>query len=162
MMGHVLNEASPLVRMVTLDGEGCNKLIMRSLCGVLTAEEEGMVRCLPFFRELRYKSLPFSVLPRVPMRTALHEGSVIFGCPAVLHAVKNAASQACSSAKLLYCGDHVVDIAGMLRNGLPIAVYNRRDPMSDRHTSLLFNPFFIPESLESRLILACLPARTGK
>ena len=151
MVGQILAEAAPLLRMLTLDGEGCHQLILKSVFGNLSEAERGIASETPFFRDLRHRPLPSSCLPRVPMMCCLHRDEEIFAMPGVLHVIKNASSQACSPGKVLFFGRYICDAVGLLGAGVPVPAYTRRDPMSDRHNALLNNPFFLAASLAAGL-----------
>ena len=144
MVDHVMMLSHSYVKMLVCDGEGCNQSIRAAIHGDMEARLRRKLLDTKFFSDIKHRKVPgMECLPRFPIACAFYEESALFAMPGPAHAVKNCAGQICAEGKLVFFGVHFCDAAGTIGNGMPLPAFSRRDPMSDRLTSLLSNPLFL-------------------
>ena len=81
IMNDVLQQSGSLVRAVIFDAHGSHSVIRKILHGEEEFPEE--LAELSFWREITYKPLPESNLPRMPVRLCYHKGEPLYGIPGV-------------------------------------------------------------------------------
>lgn len=138
------HEPGELVKIVIVDGEGCNGLMKRAIFGQISSAFRKRLDGLQWFSRLKHVSLAgVEDWPRCPIKACKLDDQWIYAMPATAHSQKNSCGQLQSNIRVLYFGNFFADVSGALANSLPVPAFVRRDTMSDRLAALLCNPLFM-------------------
>lgn len=83
LLGRVLDSSCGLVRGVVFDSHGSHSLIRRVLHGQMENIDEKELEKMQFWKDIRFRALPPTCLPRLPVQLAEHQGEVIYGLPGI-------------------------------------------------------------------------------
>ena len=130
-----------LVKVMVMDGEGCNTLIRQAMFGQL---KDPRLDTLAWFSKLKHHTIQATQdLPRFPAKAASWGDEHVYLMPGIAHSLKNANGQLTSELHILYFGRFWADAAPTLANNMPLPAYGRLDPMSDRLAAVLMCPQFL-------------------
>ena len=83
LVGRALDSSFGLVRGVVFDSHGSHSLVRRVLHGQMENIDEKELEKMPFWKDIRFRSLPQTCLPRLPVQLPEHQGEVIYGLPGI-------------------------------------------------------------------------------
>ena len=144
IIDEMMYHSKDFVRILVCDGEACNRLVKNAIFGDATPDYRRKILDTKYFSHVHHRKIAgLEGLPRFPLLSATVDGEAMYFLPGTAHACKNAAAQISSSTKIVHFGMHAADASGLLSAGLPLPAYSRKDPMSDRLSSLLANPMYL-------------------
>ena len=83
LVGRVLQASDGAVKAVVFDAAAAHGLLRRVMFGTDAACTDNSLQEIPFFRELSYRSLPTTLLPRMPIKLALYQNEAMWALPGV-------------------------------------------------------------------------------
>ena len=81
VVGRVMKASGHCIRGLVFDAHGSHALVRKVLSGQLVDVNKDQLNAVPWFSELRFCPLPSTVMPRLPIQLAMHEGEAVFGLP---------------------------------------------------------------------------------
>lgn len=81
LVGQVLSASDGAVKAVVFDAASAHGLLRRVMFGIDAACSSGSLQEIPWFKDLSYKSLPPTVLPRMPIKLAMFQSEAVWALP---------------------------------------------------------------------------------
>ena len=122
------------------DNHGSHRFIKQLMLGIKTSLPEKTLTDVPFFGQLSYEQMPSSVISNLCFSQPFFKGEPVFALNGPANLQKNVAG-AMRSGKMIFYGDHFVDLQGTLDCGLPPASFGGFDSQSDLLAALLVSPY---------------------
>ena len=83
LVGKVLASNQGTVKCLLFDAATCHSLVRQVMFGDMTDVIKSDVEAVPFFGSLRFRPMPKTVLPRLPVEVALENGEPIYAFPGI-------------------------------------------------------------------------------
>lgn len=80
-VGQFMSIAGWAVKCLVFDAHTSHSYVRKLLHGDTDEIPPSELRTIPFFREIQYQDMPASVLPRMPVRIALHRREPVWAIP---------------------------------------------------------------------------------
>ena len=150
-MGYVLESGGDMIRNITFDNASNHRLVKCFLLGMGHGLDSQTVKTLPFWKDIKWASLPESRLPRFPYRKALIDNQVLCPWNGPAHIQKNLVGNLRSAARTVMFGRFSVDPSGSLDLYLPPGSYVGYDATSDRESASFLNPYHLNIHMVNKL-----------
>ena len=83
LLGSIMAQGSTCIKALVFDAHGSHSVIRRVLHGQLSGVSQYDLSRMDFWKELTFKPVPETCLPRFPAQFCLHREEVLYGIPGV-------------------------------------------------------------------------------